>query len=201
MTPPPNPWQRQSLSCSQDGHSIVACISAPQRKISANGERDLFRMIYSELSPGSLYSCVCPPLESRQLREDNLPLVNFLTLGLFSLFSWSPLAISKRQFLLRNKIPFTLIWKKKKKLISLFLSFIIFLIVFFAPSVARTVYGFLGSLFRLLCSRRMVVFKLPLNPSDGKSYHSSASIPLGHPVLSQSMCPELWFLSDWLLSE
>ena len=61
---------------------------------------------------------------------------------------------------------------RKKKLISLFLSLIIFLIVFLAPSVARTVYGFLGSLFRLLRSRRTVGFTLPLNRSDIKRYNS-----------------------------
>lgn len=91
--------------------------------------------------------------------------------------------------------------KKKKKLISLFLSLIIFLIVFFAPSVARTVCGFLGSLFRRLRSRRTVVYMLPRNHFDTKSYNSSTSLPRSHPVLSHHLCPEVWLPLALLIFE
>lgn len=44
------------------------------------------------------------------------------------------------------------------------------------PSVARSVYGFLGSLFRLLCSRGQLGFMFTLNRSDFKS----CSVAPGH---------------------
>lgn len=62
-----------------------------------------------------------------------------------------------------------------------------YLLVFSTPSVARTVYRFLGSLSRLPCSRRTVGFLLTRNPFDIKSYKQATSIPLSNTVESQSV--------------
>lgn len=74
-----------------------------------------------------------------------------------------------------------------KKLISLLLGLIIFLIVFFAPSVARTVCGFVENLFGLLYSKRIVGFMLTLNHLAIKGCTSgSPSIPLSQPALNHN---------------